>query len=187
MGVLDRGDVHDGQRHPREQSSTGCTASEIEETLRFAALAGVRPMTETSPLDDAQGAYNRMLSGDARFRMVLTAASNQSPAVMLLPNIHYRHRNPARVRGRVCQLNGSVALPVVAVCADISRSVTVDVTDLAGIVFSGLSVLVITMRWKPALNAFAITLRRPLPVGRDLLTKTTGNHRWRNSPDSSRA
>jgi hypothetical protein len=97
MGVLDRGDVHDGQRHPREQSSTGGTASEIEETLRFAALAGVRPMTETSPLDDAQGAYNRMLSGDARFRMVLTAASNQSPAVMLLPNIQYRHRNPARV------------------------------------------------------------------------------------------
>ena len=50
----------------------GGTASEIEETLRFAALAGVRPMTETSPLDDAQAAYNRMLSGDARFRMVLT-------------------------------------------------------------------------------------------------------------------
>lgn len=48
------------------------TAREVEETLRFAALTGVRPMTETRPLDDVQAAYDRMLSGDARFRMVLT-------------------------------------------------------------------------------------------------------------------
>ena len=43
----------------------------------------------------------------------------------------------------VCQLNGSVAFPVVAVCADVSRSVMVDVTELVGIVFSGLSALVV--------------------------------------------
>jgi alcohol dehydrogenase len=29
-------------------------------------------MTETRPLGDVQAAYDRMLSGDARFRMVLT-------------------------------------------------------------------------------------------------------------------
>ena len=48
------------------------TAFEVEETLHFAALTGVRPMTETRPLNDVQAAYDRMLSGDARFRMVLT-------------------------------------------------------------------------------------------------------------------
>jgi alcohol dehydrogenase len=48
------------------------TAREVEETLKFAALSGVRPMTETRPLADIQGAYDRMLSGDARFRMVIT-------------------------------------------------------------------------------------------------------------------
>ena len=44
---------------------------------------------------------------------------------------------------RVCQVNGSVALSVVAGCADVSRSVMIDVTSLVGTVFSGLSALVI--------------------------------------------
>jgi alcohol dehydrogenase len=48
------------------------TARDVEETLRFAALNGVRPITETRPLDEVDAAYNRMLSGDARYRMVLT-------------------------------------------------------------------------------------------------------------------
>ncbi|SEN06312.1 alcohol dehydrogenase catalytic domain-containing protein [Nonomuraea pusilla] len=48
------------------------TARDVEETLRFAALTGVRPMTETRPLDEVGLAYDRMLSGDARYRMVLT-------------------------------------------------------------------------------------------------------------------
>jgi len=51
------------------------TAREVEETLRFAALAGIRPITETRPLSDIQGAYDRMLSGDARFRMVVTTGN----------------------------------------------------------------------------------------------------------------
>ena len=38
---------------------------------------------------------------------------------------------------------GSVALSVVAGCADVSRSVMIDVTELVGTVFSGLSALVI--------------------------------------------
>ncbi|MEO3875026.1 alcohol dehydrogenase catalytic domain-containing protein [Nonomuraea sp. B12E4] len=48
------------------------TARDVEETLRFAALTGVRAMTETRPLDEVEAAYDRMLSGDARYRMVLT-------------------------------------------------------------------------------------------------------------------
>jgi D-arabinose 1-dehydrogenase-like Zn-dependent alcohol dehydrogenase len=48
------------------------TARDVEDTLRFAALHGVRPMTETAPLEDVDAAFKRMLSGEARFRMVLT-------------------------------------------------------------------------------------------------------------------
>jgi alcohol dehydrogenase len=48
------------------------TARDVEETLKFAALTGVRPMTETRPLDEVGAAYHRMLAGDARYRVVLT-------------------------------------------------------------------------------------------------------------------
>jgi alcohol dehydrogenase len=48
------------------------TARDVEETLRFAALAGIRPMTETRPLQEVGAAYERMMSGKANFRMVLT-------------------------------------------------------------------------------------------------------------------
>ena len=48
------------------------TSQEVEETLCFAALTGVRPRTETRPLDEVGQAYERMMSGDARYRMVLT-------------------------------------------------------------------------------------------------------------------
>jgi alcohol dehydrogenase len=48
------------------------TAREVEETMRFAALTGIRAMTETRPLDEVDAAYNRMLAGDAHHRMVLT-------------------------------------------------------------------------------------------------------------------
>ena len=43
-----------------------------EDTLDFSALAGVRPMIETMPLERAAEAYDRMMNGEARFRMVLT-------------------------------------------------------------------------------------------------------------------
>jgi hypothetical protein len=36
------------------------------------ALTGVRPLTETRPPDEVGAAYNGMLSGDARYRLVLT-------------------------------------------------------------------------------------------------------------------
>src|SRR5262249_24547682 len=53
----------------------GCksgTPADGEDTLRFAELAGVRPMIETYPLQRAGEAYARMMSGHARFRVVLT-------------------------------------------------------------------------------------------------------------------
>lgn len=48
------------------------TARDVEETLRFAALSGIRPMTETRPLADVNSAYDRMVRGGALGRMVLT-------------------------------------------------------------------------------------------------------------------
>lgn len=48
------------------------TSIESEDTLRFSALSGVRPMIETMPLERAPEAYARMMGGEARFRMVLT-------------------------------------------------------------------------------------------------------------------
>jgi len=41
-------------------------------TLRFSALSGVAAMVETMPLERAPEAYAKMMSGQARFRMVLT-------------------------------------------------------------------------------------------------------------------
>ena len=47
------------------------TGMDCEDTLRFSALTGVRPMIETFPLEKAEDAYNRMMSGEARFRAVI--------------------------------------------------------------------------------------------------------------------
>jgi D-arabinose 1-dehydrogenase-like Zn-dependent alcohol dehydrogenase len=43
-----------------------------QDTMRFSALTGVRSMNEISPLERAAEAYDRMMSGHARFRVVLT-------------------------------------------------------------------------------------------------------------------
>jgi D-arabinose 1-dehydrogenase-like Zn-dependent alcohol dehydrogenase len=48
------------------------TARDSEDTLQFCARTGIRPMVETFPLGQASAAYERMLSGKARFRAVLT-------------------------------------------------------------------------------------------------------------------
>jgi D-arabinose 1-dehydrogenase-like Zn-dependent alcohol dehydrogenase len=48
------------------------TSIDSEDTLQFSALTSVRPMIETVPLERAPEAYDRMMSGGARFRMVLT-------------------------------------------------------------------------------------------------------------------
>jgi alcohol dehydrogenase len=54
------------------QGSMTGSPYEAERTLDFSVLADVRPMIETVPLAQAQDAFRRMRSGEARFRMVLT-------------------------------------------------------------------------------------------------------------------
>jgi D-arabinose 1-dehydrogenase-like Zn-dependent alcohol dehydrogenase len=51
------------------------TSLDSQETLAFSALSGVRPMTEVYSLERAAQAYERMMSGDARFRVVLTTGN----------------------------------------------------------------------------------------------------------------
>jgi D-arabinose 1-dehydrogenase-like Zn-dependent alcohol dehydrogenase len=48
------------------------TPTDSEDTLRFAELSGVRAMIETYPLEKAEEAYARMMSGKAVYRVVLT-------------------------------------------------------------------------------------------------------------------
>lgn len=48
------------------------TAKDSEDTMQFSALSGVRPMIEKYPLVKAADAYEQMISGRARFRVVLT-------------------------------------------------------------------------------------------------------------------
>jgi D-arabinose 1-dehydrogenase-like Zn-dependent alcohol dehydrogenase len=50
------------------------TARDSQDTLEFSALSGVRPMIERYPLEKAAEAYEQMISGRARFRVVLTMA-----------------------------------------------------------------------------------------------------------------
>ena len=47
------------------------TAPDSEDTLAFSQLNGVTSMNEIFPLEQAQAAYDRMMSGNARFRVVL--------------------------------------------------------------------------------------------------------------------
>lgn len=47
------------------------TAKDSEECMNFCALTGIRPMIEKFPFDKANDAYERMMSGKARFRVVL--------------------------------------------------------------------------------------------------------------------
>jgi D-arabinose 1-dehydrogenase-like Zn-dependent alcohol dehydrogenase len=51
------------------------TARDSEDTLAFSVLAGIRPMIEALPLEQAAQAYEKMMSGDARFRMVITTGA----------------------------------------------------------------------------------------------------------------
>jgi D-arabinose 1-dehydrogenase-like Zn-dependent alcohol dehydrogenase len=53
----------------------GCAsgiATDWEDTMEFSALTGVRPMIEKYPLEKAAEAYEQMISGKVRFRVVLT-------------------------------------------------------------------------------------------------------------------
>jgi D-arabinose 1-dehydrogenase-like Zn-dependent alcohol dehydrogenase len=48
------------------------TASDSEDTMDFSVLSNIRPLIETFPLERATEAYERMMSGKARFRVVIT-------------------------------------------------------------------------------------------------------------------
>ncbi|RNL73270.1 alcohol dehydrogenase [Streptomyces sp. I6] len=49
------------------------TAQDVQDTMEFSALHGIRPTVETLPLAAVGEGYQRMLSGGARFRIVLTS------------------------------------------------------------------------------------------------------------------
>jgi len=50
-------------------------AIDSQDTMAFCALTGVRSMNELMPLERVGEAYDRMMSGKARFRMVLTTGA----------------------------------------------------------------------------------------------------------------
>lgn len=47
------------------------TAIDSEDTLKFSAMTGTKPMIETYKLDDVEKAFKRMMDNKARFRVVL--------------------------------------------------------------------------------------------------------------------
>jgi D-arabinose 1-dehydrogenase-like Zn-dependent alcohol dehydrogenase len=51
------------------------TSIDSQDTLTFSVQSGVRSMNEAYPLEQAAEAYDRMMSGKARFRVVLTTGS----------------------------------------------------------------------------------------------------------------
>ena len=51
------------------------TSIDSQDTLAFSLQSGVRSMNEAYPLERAAEAYDRMMSGKARFRVVLTTGS----------------------------------------------------------------------------------------------------------------
>jgi alcohol dehydrogenase/propanol-preferring alcohol dehydrogenase len=51
------------------------TSIDSQDALFFSLLTGVRPMTEVLPLERAAEAYERMMSGKAQFRVVLTTGN----------------------------------------------------------------------------------------------------------------
>jgi D-arabinose 1-dehydrogenase-like Zn-dependent alcohol dehydrogenase len=75
LGAGDAIEVLPAQLIGRRRSIVGWPSGrsiDSQDTLRFSALTGVRPMTEVFPLERAAEAYERMISGKARFRVVLT-------------------------------------------------------------------------------------------------------------------
>jgi D-arabinose 1-dehydrogenase-like Zn-dependent alcohol dehydrogenase len=60
-----------GGRHSIKAWPSG-TCVDSEDTMRFSVQSGIRAMIETMPFERASEAYARMMSGAARFRVVLT-------------------------------------------------------------------------------------------------------------------
>jgi D-arabinose 1-dehydrogenase-like Zn-dependent alcohol dehydrogenase len=77
IGAVPSLEVNALQMLLQNQSVTGWysgTSIESEDTLAFSAQSGVKSMNEVFPLDRVAEAYERMLSGNARFRVVLDIA-----------------------------------------------------------------------------------------------------------------
>ena len=51
------------------------TSIDSQDTLAFSVQSGVRSMNEVVPMECVEEGYQRMMSGDARFRVVLTMGS----------------------------------------------------------------------------------------------------------------
>ncbi len=78
IGAVPSLEVNTLQMLLRNQSVTGWysgTSIDSEDTLAFSVLSGVRSMNESFPLDRVTEAYDHMMSGKARFRVVLNIAS----------------------------------------------------------------------------------------------------------------
>jgi D-arabinose 1-dehydrogenase-like Zn-dependent alcohol dehydrogenase len=74
VGAVPSLEVNALQMLLRNQSVTGwysSTSIDSQDTLGFSVLSGVRSMNEVFPLDRVAEAYDHMLSGKARFRVVL--------------------------------------------------------------------------------------------------------------------
>ena len=74
IGAVPSLEVNTIQMLLQDQSVTGWysgTSIDSEDTLNFSVLSGVRPMNETFPFERVAEAYDHMLSGKARFRVVL--------------------------------------------------------------------------------------------------------------------
>lgn len=75
VGVAESLEVSPLQLIFGRRSVEGCysgSSIDSQDTLTFSARTNVRSMNETFPLEEAPQAYQRMLSGKARFRVVLT-------------------------------------------------------------------------------------------------------------------
>lgn len=59
----------------RARTTFSGIATDSEDTLNFAVLIGVRPMIERFPLSQAAEDYERMMSGKAEYRVVLTLSA----------------------------------------------------------------------------------------------------------------
>jgi hypothetical protein len=64
-------------------------ASDLQDTLDFAALQGIKPMVEVLPLEKAADGYQRMMANQARFRVVLTTAAWRSSDGLYPTNLRY--------------------------------------------------------------------------------------------------
>jgi hypothetical protein len=78
---------------------------EDEDNLRFAVQQGVSVMIEEASLNSAPAAYDRMMSGAARFRMVLNVARSSADGrpnpSACTPSSSKGREAPARTRGTI--------------------------------------------------------------------------------------